>query len=208
MVNLLLRFYAPDSGKILIDDRDMQEFPLTQLRLQMAFVPQDILLFGGSIRENILYGKPDAGEEEIILAAKKAHAHEFISSFPETYDTIVGERGIRLSGGQRQRIAIARAILKNPAILLLDEATSSLDSESERLVQDAMDRLCQDRTTIAIAHRLHTILHADRILVVEGGVIVESGRHDELLRKGGRYAAFYRLQVKEQRPEPVAVASG
>jgi ABC transporter fused permease/ATP-binding protein len=195
LVNLLLRFYNPDAGKILIDNRDMQEFPLTQLRMQMAYVPQDILLFGGSIRENILYGKPNATEEEIINAAKKAHAHEFISSFPEKYDSIVGERGIRLSGGQRQRVAIARAILKDPAILILDEATSSLDSESERLVQDALEGLMQNRTSFIIAHRLSTIKNADRILVLDKGEIIESGTHDKLIRnEEGLYKKLAVLQ--------------
>ncbi|MFI5136024.1 MAG: ABC transporter ATP-binding protein, partial [Chitinophagales bacterium] len=195
MVNLLLRFYNPDTGKILIDDRDMQQFPLTQLRLQMAYVPQDILLFGGSIRENILYGKPNATEEEIVNAAKKAHAHEFISSFPEKYDSVVGERGIRLSGGQRQRVAIARAILKDPAILLLDEATSSLDSESERLVQDALEGLMQNRTSFIIAHRLSTIKNADRILVLDKGEIIESGTHDQLIKnEEGLYKKLADLQ--------------
>jgi ABC transporter fused permease/ATP-binding protein len=198
MVNLLLRFYSPDSGKILVDDRHMQEFPLTQLRLQMAFVPQDILLFGGSIRENILYGNPKASEEEMMAAAMKAHAHEFVSSFPEKYDTIVGERGIRLSGGQRQRIAIARAILKNPAILLLDEATSSLDSESERLVQDALEALMENRTTFVIAHRLATIKHADTILVLDKGAIIESGTHDELIQlENGLYRKLAEMQFTD-----------
>ncbi|HYV90238.1 MAG TPA: ABC transporter transmembrane domain-containing protein [Chitinophagales bacterium] len=195
MVNLLLRFYNPDAGKILIDDRDMEQFPLTQLRLQMAYVPQDILLFGGSIRENILYGKPNATEEEIMEAAKKAHAHEFITSFPEKYDSVVGERGIRLSGGQRQRVAIARAILKDPAILLLDEATSSLDSESERLVQDALEGLMQNRTSFIIAHRLSTIKNADRILVLDKGEIIESGTHEELIKnEEGLYKKLADLQ--------------
>ncbi|MBS1656534.1 MAG: ATP-binding cassette domain-containing protein [Bacteroidetes bacterium] len=198
LVNLLLRFYSPDDGKIVVDDRNMQEFPLTQLRLQMAFVPQDILLFGGSIRENILYGNPKASDEEMVNAARKAHAHEFISSFPEKYDTIVGERGIRLSGGQRQRVAIARAILKNPAILLLDEATSSLDSESERLVQDALEGLMENRTTFIIAHRLATIKNADRILVLDKGEIIESGSHDELMQiETGLYRKLAEMQFAD-----------
>jgi ATP-binding cassette subfamily B protein len=206
--NLLLGFYESSSGSITIDGQNILAVPRGSLRRQIAYVGQDVFLFHGSIRDNIAIGKPGASEAEIAAAAKAAHAHEFIMGLQSGYDTPVGERGLQLSGGERQRVAIARALIKNAPIILLDEATAALDSESERLVQDAMDRLCQDRTTIAIAHRLHTILHADRILVVEGGVIVESGRHDELLRKGGRYAAFYRLQVKEQRPEPVAVASG
>jgi len=207
--NLLLRFYDPDSGMIRIDGQNIADVSRHSLRSQIAYVGQDVFLFHGSIRENIAVGKPGASEAEIIAAAKAAHAHEFVSAFPSGYDTAVGERGTQLSGGERQRIAIARALIKNSHIILLDEATASLDSESERLVQDAMAHLCEGRTTIAIAHRLHTITHADRILVVEGGAIVESGRHDELLRKGGRYAAFYRLQIKDDQfaAPPIAVAS-
>jgi ATP-binding cassette, subfamily B, bacterial MsbA len=207
--NLLLRFYDPDSGVIRIDGQNIADVSRHSLRSQIAYVGQDVFLFHGSIRENIAVGKPGASEAEIIAAAKAAHAHEFVSAFPSGYDTAVGERGTQLSGGERQRIAIARALIKNSHIILLDEATASLDSESERLVQDAMAHLCEGRTTIAIAHRLHTITHADRILVVEGGAIVESGRHDELLRKGGRYAAFYRLQIKDDQfaAPPIAVAS-
>jgi ATP-binding cassette subfamily B protein len=199
--NLMLRFYEADAGSIRIDGQDIAGVSRKSLREQVAYVGQDVFLFHGSVRENIAIGKPGASEAAIIAAAKAAHAHEFVSGFPNGYDTPVGERGAQLSGGERQRIAIARALIKNAQIILLDEATASLDSESERLVQDAMNRLCEGRTTIAIAHRLHTITHADRILVVESGAIVESGRHDELLRKGGRYSAFYRLQIKEQ-PEP------
>ena len=207
--NLLLRFYDPDSGMIRIDGQNIADVSRHSLRSQIAYVGQDVFLFHGSIRENIAVGKPGASEAEIIAAAKAAHAHEFVSAFPSGYDTAVGERGTQLSGGERQRIAIARALIMNSHIILLDEATASLDSESERLVQDAMAHLCEGRTTIAIAHRLHTITHADRILVVEGGAIVESGRHDELLRKGGRYAAFYRLQIKDDQfvAPPIAVAS-
>jgi subfamily B ATP-binding cassette protein MsbA len=201
--NLILRFYDADVGSIKIDGQDIAGVSRHSLRAQLAYVGQDVFLFHGSIRENIAIGKPGASEEEIVAAAKAAHAHEFVTGFPAGYDTPVGERGAQLSGGERQRIAIARALIKNAQIILLDEATASLDSESERLVQDAMSRLCEGRTTIAIAHRLHTITHADRILVVESGAIVESGRHDELLRKGGRYAAFYRLQIKEE-PQPAA----
>ncbi len=200
--NLMLRFYEAGDGSIKIDGQDIAHVSRRSLRGQVAYVGQDVFLFHGSVRENIAIGKPGASEAEIIAAAKAAHAHEFVSGFPNGYETPVGERGAQLSGGERQRIAIARALIKNAQIILLDEATASLDSESERLVQDAMNRLCEGRTTIAIAHRLHTITHADRILVVESGTIVESGRHDELLRKGGRYSAFYRLQIKEE-PEPV-----
>ena len=206
--NLLLRFYEPEAGSIRIDEQNIAERSRRSLREQIAYVGQDVFLFHGSIRENIAVGKPDASEDEIIAAAKAAHAHEFIAGFPAGYDTAVGERGLQLSGGERQRVAIARALIRNSQIILLDEATASLDSESERLVQDAMTRLCEGRTTIAIAHRLHTIMHADRILVLESGAIVETGRHDELLRKGGRYAAFYRLQAKEEHPAaPVSIAS-
>ena len=201
--NLMLRFYEAGAGSIRIDGQDIAGVSRRSLRGQVAYVGQDVFLFHGSVRENIAIGKPDASEAEIVAAAKAAHAHEFVSGFPNGYSTPVGERGAQLSGGERQRIAIARALVKNAQIILLDEATASLDSESERLVQDAMNRLCEGRTTIAIAHRLHTITHADRILVVESGTIVESGRHDELLRKGGRYSAFYRLQIKEE-PEPAA----
>ena len=206
--NLILRFYEADGGSIKIDGQDIAGLSRRSLRSQVAYVGQDVFLFHGSVRENIAIGKPGASEEEIVAAAKAAHAHEFVTGFPAGYDTPVGERGAQLSGGERQRIAIARALIKNAQIILLDEATASLDSESERLVQDAMDRLCEGRTTIVIAHRLHTITHADRILVVESGAIVESGRHDELLRKGGRYAAFYRLQIKEepQPAVPIAIA--
>lgn len=195
IVSLLLQFYKPDSGRILIDGKDSREYALSELRGQMAIVPQDVILFGGTIFENIAYGNPNASEAEIIEAAKKAHAHEFITSFPEGYKTIVGERGIKLSGGQRQRVAIARAILKNPAILILDEATSSLDSESEKLVQDALETLMHGRTSFIIAHRLSTVRTADKIIVVQNGEVVETGTHDELIeRENGVYRMFSELQ--------------
>ena len=160
------------------------------------------------MRENIAFGKPGATEDELVAAARGAYAHDFIMSFPLGYDTPVGEHGLQLSGGQRQRIAIARAFIKDAPIILLDEATAALDSESERQVREAMDHLCAGRTTLAIAHRLHTISHADRIFVVEGGHASESGRHDELLAKGGRYATFYRLQLKDQeQPSPLAAVA-
>src|SRR5205085_1339867 len=168
------------------------------LRRQIGYVGQDVHLFGGSIRDNIAFGRLGAPEEAIVAAAKAAHAHDFIMAFPGGYDTPVGEHGLQLSGGQRQRIAIARALIKNCPIILLDEATAALDSESERHVQEALAELCMGRTTLVIAHRLSTIMHADSILVVENGTVVESGRHEELLRKGGRYASFYRLQLKDQ----------
>ncbi len=209
VLNLVMRLYEVSSGSITIDGQNIAEVSRRSLRNQIAYVGQDVFLFHGSVRENIAIGKPGATEEEIVAAAKAAHAHEFIAAFPAGYDTPVGERGTQLSGGERQRIAIARALIKNAPIILLDEATASLDSESERLVQDAIAHLCEGRTTLVVAHRLHTITHADRILVVENGVIAEMGRHDELLRKGGRYAAFYRLQFKEQETAdpPIAIAS-
>jgi len=193
---MLLRFYEPTSGTIYFDERPSSEFPLSQLRQQMAFVPQDVILFGGSIRENIAYGKPDATDEEILLAAKKAHAHEFVERFPEQYKTIVGERGIKLSGGQRQRIAIARAILKDPAILILDEATSSLDSESEALVQDALENLMKGRTSFVIAHRLSTIRNADKIVLIDKGIVSESGTHAELMSHNGLYRKLNEMQFE------------
>ena len=206
--NLILHFYDIAAGTIVIDGQNIAEVSRASLSQQIAYVGQDVFLFHDSIRDNIAIGKPGATQDEIVAAAKAAHAHEFISSFPGGYDTTVGERGTKLSGGERQRVAIARALIKDARIILLDEATASLDSESERLVQDAMAHLSKGRTTIVIAHRLHTIIHADRILVVEAGVNVESGRHEELLRKGGRYAAFYRLQVREQEPAvPIPIAS-
>ena len=180
-VSLLLRLYEPIQGHILFDERDNQSIPISALRSQMAIVPQDIFLFGGTIRENIAYGKTGASEEMISEAARKANAWEFVSQFPEGLDTLVGERGTQLSGGQRQRIAIARAVLKDPKILILDEATSSLDSESERLVQDALEKLMKGRTSIVIAHRLSTIRQADNILVLERGRIIEQGTHEDLL---------------------------
>jgi len=197
LVQLLLRFYDPVSGSILIDGKDSQKYPLTQLRSQMALVPQEVLLFGGTIKENIEYGKHGATEQEVIEAAKKANAHDFIMSFPDKYNTIVGERGIALSGGQRQRIAIARAVLRNPAILILDEATSSLDSESERLVQEALEKLMKGRTSFVIAHRLSTIRNANKILVLEKGKLKESGSHDQLmLIPDGLYRSLSKLQFE------------
>jgi ATP-binding cassette subfamily B protein len=207
--NLLLRFYDAKQGKVLIDGQDTVSVSRRSLRQHIAYVGQDVFLFRATIRENIEFGKPGASEDEIVAAAKAAYAHDFIMSFPRGYDTPVGEHGLQLSGGQRQRVAIARALIKNAPIILLDEATAALDSESELQVREAMDHLCQGRTTLAIAHRLHTVSHADCIHVVEDGRLVESGRHDDLLRAGGRYASFYRLQLKEQETDApvVAVAS-
>jgi ATP-binding cassette subfamily B protein len=203
--NLLLRFYDVQSGRITIGGQDITGVSRSSLRRHIAYVGQDTFLFRGTVRENIAYGRPDAPEDEVIAAAKGAYAHDFIMSFPQGYDTEVGEHGTQLSGGQRQRIAIARALIKDAPVVMLDEATAALDSESELLVRDAIARLCRGKTTLVIAHRLHTIAHADRIHVIEGGRVVESGRHDELLRKSGRYAQFYRLQLQEQEAhEPMA----
>jgi ABC-type multidrug transport system fused ATPase/permease subunit len=197
IASLILRFYEPQEGQMLLDDTPASEFTLHDLRSQMAIVPQDILLFGGTIKENIAYGKPEATDKEILEAAKKANAHDFIMSFPEQYKTIVGERGVQLSGGQRQRVAIARAVLKNPVILILDEATSSLDSESEKLVQDALEKLMKGRTSFVIAHRLSTIKNADQILVLEDGKIVEKGTHSVLLEdEKGLYHKLIQLQME------------
>lgn len=188
IASLILQFYAPVKGQLLFDNQGASAYPLSDLRDCMAYVPQEVLLFGGSIRENIAYGRPDADDVAIREAARQANALDFIQQFPEGLDTVVGERGIQLSGGQRQRIAIARAVLRNPTILLLDEATSSLDSESERLVQDALDKLMEGRTSIVIAHRLSTIRNANKIVVIEAGRIHEEGTHDVLMeREGGLY---------------------
>jgi ATP-binding cassette subfamily B protein len=206
--NLILRFYEVESGKIVIDGQDIRQVARRSLRQHLAYVGQDVFLFSGTIRENIAFGKPGASEDEIVAAAKGAYAHDFILAFPRGYDTPVGEHGMQLSGGQRQRVAIARALIKNAPIILLDEATASLDSESELQVREAMEFLFRGRTTLAIAHRLHTVSHADRIFVIENGQVCESGRHDDLLRKSGRYALFYRLQLKEQETRtPVAAVA-
>ncbi|TWF42609.1 ABC-type multidrug transport system fused ATPase/permease subunit [Chitinophaga polysaccharea] len=194
IVSLLLRLYDPVGGHILFDGKDSKSFPLSQLRSQMAVVPQDVFLFGGTIAENIAYGKPDATIAEMEAAARQANAWEFIQRFPLGLDTVVGERGIQLSGGQRQRIAIARAVLKNPRILILDEATSALDSESEKLVQDALDKLMEGRTSLVIAHRLATVRQADKIIVLDKGRIVEEGTHDELIGLDGLYRTLSDMQ--------------
>lgn len=195
IVALLLRFYEPDEGQLLIDGKPATGYTLEELRAQMAVVPQEVLLFGGTIEENIRYGRPDATKEEVIEASRKAACHEFIERFPEGYATLVGERGVKLSGGQRQRIAIARALLKDPAILILDEATSALDSESEHLIQQALAVLLENRTAFIIAHRLSTVRRADRIYVIEDGSVLESGTHDELItREDGRYRRLAEMQ--------------
>ena len=195
MASLLLMLHRPPKNSLFFDQIDSHEFPLSALRSQISLVPQDIFLFGGSISENIAYGKPGASEAAIYEAAKKANALEFIERFPEKFDTVVGERGTQLSGGQRQRIAIARAILKDPKILILDEATSSLDSESEQLVQEALEKLMNGRTSIVIAHRLSTVRKADEIIVMEQGEIVEQGTHETLMKlTDGKYNKLIQLQ--------------
>jgi ABC-type multidrug transport system fused ATPase/permease subunit len=204
---LLLRFYEVTGGEILIDGQVISVVSRKSLRQQTAYVGQDVYLFRDTIGANIAFGKVGATQAEIVAAAQAACAHDFIMGFPQGYDTPVGEHGTQLSGGQRQRVAVARALVKNAPIILLDEATAALDSESEKQVQEAIEHLCQNRTTIVIAHRLHTIMHADAILVVEGGEIVERGRHDDLLRRGGRYASFFRLQHRDAGPLTLAPIS-
>jgi ATP-binding cassette, subfamily B, bacterial len=197
IIQLMLKFHKADSGMVTIDGKDINDYNISEYRSNLAIVPQEVLLFGGTIRENILYGKPDATDAEILEASKLSNSWEFISQFPEGLETIVGERGIKLSGGQRQRIAIARAILRNPSILLLDEATSSLDAESEKVVQDALNILMEGRTSIIIAHRLATVREVDKICVIDGGRIVEEGTHDELSEMPkGIYAGLARLQFE------------
>jgi ATP-binding cassette, subfamily B, bacterial MsbA len=203
--NLIPRFYDQTGGTVRVDGIDVRRVTQASLRQHIGIVPQETLLFGGTIRENILYGRLDASEEELFAAAKAANAHDFIMDLPDRYETIVGERGIRLSGGQRQRVAIARAILKDPRILLLDEATSSLDNESEHLVQEALSRLMQNRTTVIIAHRLSTIKVAHRIAVLDKGQLVELGTHDELMKRSGLYARLYEMQFREQDLQPVPI---
>ena len=207
VLNLLLRFYEPSAGDILIDGQPIVDFSRSSLRAHVAYVGQEVFLFRGTIRENIQFGEPGASIDQIVSAAKAAYAHDFIMSFPDGYETPVGELGLSLSGGQRQRIAIARALLKDAPIILLDEATAALDSESEGKVQLAIERLSKERTTIVIAHRLHTISRADCIHVVEAGRVIESGTHDKLLTFNGRYAAFYRLQLKHAHEEGASHAN-
>ncbi|MBN8937316.1 MAG: ABC transporter ATP-binding protein [Rhizobiales bacterium] len=206
VLSLILRLYEPTGGRILIDGQDITQVARGSLRRHIAYIGQDVFLFRGTIRDNILFGRPDATDDEIVAAAQAASAHDFIMSFPSGYDTQVGEHGLSLSGGQRQRIAIARGLIKNAPIILLDEATAALDSESERQVQNAIARLCEGRTTLTIAHRLHTITHADRIFVIESGTITESGRHEELLRRNNRYASFYRHQIQKHDDIPPRAA--
>jgi subfamily B ATP-binding cassette protein MsbA len=201
--NLIPRFYDPTEGCVRLDGQDLRELTQASLRGQIGIVPQEVLLFSGTIYENIRYGRLDATREEIVEAAQAANAHDFIMTLPDGYETVVGERGVRLSGGQRQRVSIARAILKNPPILLLDEATSSLDSESESLVQEALGRLMQERTTVIIAHRLSTTRVAHRIVVLDDGRIAEIGSHDALMAKDGLYARLYAMQFREDVPGEV-----
>ena len=194
LVNMIPRFYDPMRGSISIDGHDLRDVKLESLRKQIGIVPQETLLFSGTIKENLAYGRLDATDEEIIAAARAANADEFIRALPGGYNSLVGERGLKLSGGQRQRVAIARAILKNSRILILDEATSALDSESEGLVQEALERLMQNRTTFIIAHRLSTVKVANRIVVLDRGCVVEQGTHEELMALGGLYYRLYNLQ--------------
>jgi subfamily B ATP-binding cassette protein MsbA len=193
---LIPRFYDIDSGSISIDGYDVREVTTDSLREQIGLVPQETMLFSTTVMENIRYGRLDATDEEIIEASKAANADEFIQELPEGYNTKIGERGLNLSGGQRQRLAIARAILKNPRVLILDEATSALDTESEKIVQDALDKLMVGRTSFVIAHRLSTIFNADQIFVVENGHVIEHGTHEELLAKDGLYSNLYNIQFR------------
>ena len=196
LCSLIPRFYEVSEGAVKIDGVDIRDFTMRSLRKNIGIVQQDVYLFAGSVMENIRYGRPDATEEEVIMAAKHANAHEFIMGLPDGYHTYIGQRGIKLSGGQKQRLSIARVFLKNPPILIFDEATSALDNESEKVVQDSLERLAANRTTFVIAHRLSTIRNAGRILVLTEEGIVESGTHLELLEQGGVYAGLYNMQFE------------
>ncbi|MCQ6558395.1 ABC transporter ATP-binding protein [Paenibacillus mendelii] len=204
LINFIPRFYDAEKGRVFIDGVDVRDYVLEDLRRHIAIVLQDNILFSGSIRDNLVYGRPDATAAEIVAAARSANAHEFIESFKDGYDSIIGERGMRLSGGQKQRLAIARALLKDPQILILDEATSALDSESEALVTEALERLMEGRTTFVIAHRLATVVRADQILVIDNGRIVQRGPHKQLLREDGLYRKLYEQQLKAMKPEEMA----
>ena len=198
LINMLPRFYPPDEGKISIDGIDASDLTFKSLRSLFGIVSQDVILFNDTILANIAYGNLKASKEEVVEAARSAYAAEFILELPEGYDTIVGEKGVRLSGGQKQRISIARAILKNPPVLILDEATSALDTESEMKIQDALEELMKTRTTVVIAHRLSTVMKADRIIVMDDGKIVETGTHKELIQQQGHYQKLYELQFRGQ----------
>ena len=198
IANLLPRFYDVTSGAVRIDGIDVRDVTYASLRRQIGLVPQETMLFNTTIYENILYGRLDATREEVDAAAKAANAYSFIQQLPQGYDTLVGDRGLALSGGQRQRIAIARAILKNPRILILDEATSALDTESEKIVQAALEQLMKNRTAVVIAHRLSTIRHADYIVVIDHGKMAEAGTHEELIAQKGLYAKLYAVQFKQE----------
>jgi len=196
IANLLCRFYDPSAGAVTVDGCDLRKVKLASLRSQLAVVLQDTFLFNSTVRENLLYGKPDATDEEVVAAAKAAYAHDFIMALPNGYDTEIGERGVRLSGGQKQRLALARAILVDPRILILDEATSSVDAEAEYLIQQALEAVLEGRTALVIAHRLSTIRSADKIIALEDGRIEEVGSHEELLGRGGLYSQLYRRQLR------------
>ena len=191
--NLIPRFYEPESGDILIDNKSIYDIKLDSLRENIGIVQQEVFLFTGTIKDNILYGKVDATEEDLLRAAKMANIHEFINSLPEGYDTYIGERGVKLSGGQKQRISIARVFIKNPPILILDEATSALDNVTERIIQESLEKLCAGRTTIVVAHRLSTIKNADEIIVLGNTGIIEQGTHTELMEKQGEYSKLHKL---------------
>jgi len=207
LCHLIPRFYEVEHGAIYVDGKDIKTVTAQSLRKNIGIVQQDVYLFNASIRENILYGRPDATEEEIIEAAKRANIHEYVQTLEKGYDTVIGERGVKLSGGQKQRLSIARVFLKNPPILILDEATSALDNTTEILIQQSLDELCKGRTTIVVAHRLSTVKNANQIAVVAQGKIVEQGTHEQLVDKGGIYSGLYKLQFKQDDGETLKILS-